>query len=131
VRCSRNRHPNRDLHLESAAAPAVLVVKQMIDNPVGTGDLEDSSCLTTLPTHPLWAHSAGAPLQLAALLVGGFISLALFLYGMQIDHDSAANFVPVNTTDNYLHLALGIGMIALGALLGRRVPTRITTSDRG
>src|SRR3954470_20537738 len=58
------------------------------------------------------------------LIVGGFIYLALFLYGMLIDHNSAANFVPVNTADNYLHLALGIGMIALGALLGRRATTR-------
>jgi hypothetical protein len=27
---------------------------------------------------------------------------------------SDANFVPVNTADNWLHLALGVGMIALG-----------------
>ena len=57
------------------------------------------------------------------LIAGGFIYLALFLYGMLIDQNSAANFVPVNTADNYLHLALGIGMIALGALLGRRTST--------
>src|SRR3954447_11848279 len=57
------------------------------------------------------------------LIIGGFIYLALFLYGMVIDHNSAANFVPVNTADNYLHLVLGLGMIALGALLGRRTPT--------
>jgi hypothetical protein len=56
------------------------------------------------------------------LIVGGFIYLALFLYGLLIDPDSAANFVPVNNADNYLHLGLGIGMIALGAVLGRRVP---------
>jgi len=62
------------------------------------------------------------------LIVGGIIYLALFVYGMLIDHDSAANFVPVNTADNYLHLALGLGMVALGALLGRRAPTGHTTS---
>ncbi len=56
------------------------------------------------------------------LIGGGIIYLALFLYGLLIDHNSAANFVPVNTADNYLHLVLGIGMIALGALLGGRVP---------
>jgi hypothetical protein len=60
------------------------------------------------------------------LIIGGFIYLALFLYGLLIDHDSAANFVPVNTADNYLHLVLGIGMIALGGLLGRRPATRTT-----
>src|SRR3954462_14996844 len=36
------------------------------------------------------------------LIIGGVIYLALFLYGMLIDHNSAANFVPVNTADNYL-----------------------------
>jgi hypothetical protein len=28
--------------------------------------------------------------------------------------------VPVNTADNWLHLALGTAMIAIGVLLGRR-----------
>ncbi|OSZ57260.1 hypothetical protein OQI_28220 [Streptomyces pharetrae CZA14] len=54
------------------------------------------------------------------LLAGGAIYLVLWLYGLIIDHDSAANFVPVNTADNWLHLVLGLGMIALGALLTRR-----------
>ncbi|AIS02206.1 DUF4383 domain-containing protein [Streptomyces glaucescens] len=54
------------------------------------------------------------------LLAGGAIYLVLWLYGLIIDHDSAANFVPVNSADNWLHLLLGLGMIALGALLTRR-----------
>ncbi|MBH5333855.1 DUF4383 domain-containing protein [Streptomyces pactum] len=54
------------------------------------------------------------------LLAGGAVYLVLWLYGLVIDHDSDANFVPVNTADNWLHLLLGLGMIALGALLGRR-----------
>jgi Domain of unknown function (DUF4383) len=53
------------------------------------------------------------------LIGGGVIYLLLFIYGMVIDHQSAANFVPVNTADNWLHLALAIGMIALGVLLSR------------
>ena len=53
------------------------------------------------------------------LIGGGVIYLVLFIYGMIIDHQSAANFVPVNTADNWLHLALAIGMIALGVLLSR------------
>ena len=65
------------------------------------------------------------------LIVGGFIYLALFLYGILIDQNSAANFVPVNSADNYLHLGLGIGMIAAGALLGRRAPARTTTTNPG
>ncbi|MFF3737135.1 DUF4383 domain-containing protein [Streptomyces sp. NPDC002566] len=60
------------------------------------------------------------------LLAGGAIYLLLRLYGLIIDHDSAANFVPVNTADNWLHLVLGLGMIALGALLTRK-PTRTRT----
>jgi hypothetical protein len=29
------------------------------------------------------------------------------------------NFVPVNSADNWLHLGLGVGMLALGVVLGR------------
>ena len=39
--------------------------------------------------------------------------------GLVIDHDSSANFVPVNDADNWLHLGLAVAMIALGAALGR------------
>ncbi|GAB2963579.1 DUF4383 domain-containing protein [Saccharothrix stipae] len=53
------------------------------------------------------------------LVAGGVVYLLLWLYGLIIDHDSAANFVPVNTADNWLHLVLGLGMIALGFALGR------------
>lgn len=48
----------------------------------------------------------------------------LWLYGLVIDHDSAANFVPLNTADNWLHLVLGLGMIGLGVLLTRRPADR-------
>ncbi|GAA2442789.1 DUF4383 domain-containing protein [Streptomyces glaucus] len=54
------------------------------------------------------------------LLAGGAVYLVLWLYGLIVGHDSAANFVPLNTADDWLHFVLGIGMIALGALLGRR-----------
>src|SRR3954468_21054931 len=53
------------------------------------------------------------------LVVGGIVYLVLWLYGLLIDHGSDANFVPVNTADNWLHLGLGVGMIALGLLTGR------------
>ena len=46
--------------------------------------------------------------------------LLLFIYGLVIPMDGPANFVPVNTADNYLHLVLAIGMVALGVALGRR-----------
>ena len=53
------------------------------------------------------------------LIWGGVIYLLLWLYGLFIDQDAAANFVPLNTADNWLHLALGLGMIVLGVALGR------------
>ena len=53
------------------------------------------------------------------LIGGGAVYLVLWLYGLVIDHESAANFVPVNSADNWLHLLLGIGMIALGFLTTR------------
>jgi hypothetical protein len=48
------------------------------------------------------------------------VYLVLFIYGLVIEHDSSANFVPVNDADNWLHLGLAVAMIALGAALGRR-----------
>ncbi|GAA1659496.1 DUF4383 domain-containing protein [Glycomyces endophyticus] len=54
------------------------------------------------------------------LLTGGAIYLVLWLYGLLIDLDSAANFVPVNDADNWLHLGLAVGMLALGALFARQ-----------
>jgi hypothetical protein len=59
------------------------------------------------------------------LIGGGVVYLVLWIYGLVIDHDSAANFVPVNTADNWLHLFLAIGMIGVGAAL-RRVPAKRT-----
>ena len=55
------------------------------------------------------------------LIGGGVIYLVLWVYGLVIDQNSAANFVPLNTADNWLHLVLGIGMIALGIIFGRTV----------
>ena len=54
------------------------------------------------------------------LIGGGIVYLLLFVYGLVIDKDSAANFVPVNAADDWLHLVLGLGMVGLGVLLGRR-----------
>lgn len=53
------------------------------------------------------------------LLYGGIIYLVLWVYGLVIGHDSAANFVPLNTADNWLHFFLGVGMVALALLLTR------------
>jgi hypothetical protein len=53
------------------------------------------------------------------LVAGGAVYLVLWLYGLLVDHGSDANFVPVNTADDWLHLGLGVGMIALGLLTAR------------
>lgn len=58
------------------------------------------------------------------LIGGGAVYLVLWLYGLVIDKASAANFVPLNTADDWLHFVLGVGMIALGLLLGRGVTSR-------
>jgi len=55
----------------------------------------------------------------AFLIGGGAVYLVLWVYGLAIDRDGDANFVPVNDADNWLHLALGLGMILLGTALGR------------
>lgn len=54
------------------------------------------------------------------LVGGGVIYLVLWIYGLIVDQNSDGNFVPVNTADNWLHLVLGLGMIAAGVLLSRR-----------
>jgi hypothetical protein len=52
------------------------------------------------------------------LVGGGVLYLALWLYGLLIDKASAANFVPINTADDWLHFALGAAMVAMGVALG-------------
>jgi hypothetical protein len=61
---------------------------------------------------PLWAR--------LYLLLGGVVYLVLFVYGLLIDFDSDANFVPLNSADNWLHLGLALAMIAVGLVVGRR-----------
>lgn len=53
------------------------------------------------------------------LLGGGIIYLVLWIYGLVINMDGGANFVPFNTADNWLHLILGVAMVGLGLWLGR------------
>jgi hypothetical protein len=48
------------------------------------------------------------------LIGGGVVYLVLWFYGLLIDPQGSANFVPFNTADNWLHFALGVGMIGLG-----------------
>jgi hypothetical protein len=72
----------------------------------------------------LWAARTASSAK-AFLIGGGVVYLALWLYGLVIDLDSDANFVALNTADNWLHLGLGAGMILLGLVLrGHTVDVR-------
>ena len=55
------------------------------------------------------------------LIGGGAFYLLLGIYDAIVKQESDANWLPTNNGDTYLHLALGVGMLALGfALRGRR-----------
>jgi len=65
------------------------------------------------------------------LLIGGIVYLLLLVYGLAVDMNDSANFVPVNDADNWLHLALGVGMVALGLIpTGERVTRDVATERR-
>jgi arginine exporter protein ArgO len=55
------------------------------------------------------------------LVVGGVVYAVIWIYGLVTDPMSSANFVPLNTADNWLHLILAVAMIGLGVLLGRNI----------
>ncbi len=52
----------------------------------------------------------------AFLIGGGVVYLVVWAYGSLIDLSGGLNFLPFNTADNFLHLGLGVGMIALGVV---------------
>jgi Domain of unknown function (DUF4383) len=65
------------------------------------------------------ALAASAPASRNYLIWGGAVYLLLWIFGLFVAGDSQANFVPVNTADNWLHLVFGVGMILLGVFVGR------------
>lgn len=67
----------------------------------------------------------------AFLVGGGIVYLVLTVYGLLVDRHDDANFVPLDSADNWLHLFLGIAMIGLGVLLGRAVSARHDHRERG
>jgi len=73
----------------------------------------------------LAARASGA--ARAFLLVGGIAYAALWIYGLLVDQESSANFVPLNTADNWLHLVLAAGMILLALIMPRR--TTVATAE--
>ncbi|PRX44592.1 uncharacterized protein DUF4383 [Prauserella shujinwangii] len=69
------------------------------------------------------AAAMSAAMSRIFLLVGGLVYLILTAYGVWVDLSSDANFIPVNTPDNWLHLGLGVGMIA-AALVATAIERR-------
>ena len=61
------------------------------------------------------------------LIGGGVIYLLLWLYGLFVGREDDANFVPMNTADDWLHFVLGVGMIGAGVLLSRERERPATT----
>jgi arginine exporter protein ArgO len=62
------------------------------------------------------------------LLIGGLIYAVLWVYGLAVGEDSSANFVPLNTADNWLHFVLAVGMILLGAIGLKQVRQSVGTA---
>jgi hypothetical protein len=59
------------------------------------------------------------------LLGGGVVYLVLWIYGLVIDNSGGANFVPLNSADDWLHLVLGVSLIGLGLITSRAPATRM------
>jgi hypothetical protein len=74
------------------------------------------------------AMARNAKNAIAYLIGGGAVYLVLWLYGLVIDKTSGANFVPLNTADDWLHFVLGLGMIGLG-LVARKAMDHNTSSS--
>ena len=65
----------------------------------------------------------------AYLVVGGIIYAVLWIYGLVVGMDSSANFVPLNTADNWLHFVLAVTMIGAGLYARRKTATeRVVTA---
>jgi hypothetical protein len=61
------------------------------------------------------------------LLGGGIAYVLVSAYGFIIDEQSDANFLPINTADNFLHVALSLALLGAGivALAADRRETHV------
>ncbi|SDM62759.1 DUF4383 domain-containing protein [Allokutzneria albata] len=53
------------------------------------------------------------------LIGGGALCLLLWVYGLLTEDSGAANFVPLNAADDWLHFGLGAAMVLLGLVTAR------------
>nr|WP_240192228.1 DUF4383 domain-containing protein [Glycomyces sp. YM15] len=65
------------------------------------------------------------------LLGGGVLYLLLGLYGFPVRDEHTVNFLPANTADDWLHLVLGLVMIALGLFLHSKLPRESEARGEG
>ncbi|MDX6231152.1 MAG: hypothetical protein QOH68_100 [Nocardioidaceae bacterium] len=68
----------------------------------------------------LWAATQArlvAPVLLGSAAIYGLLTI----YGIVIDKESDANFVPLNSADNWLHLVLTVGLAGLGLYVKKRL----------
>ena len=56
------------------------------------------------------------------LLGAGVIYAVLFVYGLLVGSGTDANFVPMNTADDLLHLALAVGLLGSWWVAARERP---------
>jgi len=66
--------------------------------------------------------------SIAYLIGGGAVYLLLAVYGFVIEKTEDANFVPINSADDWLHVVLGVGMVGLG-LAAKAARDRMTRDD--
>jgi hypothetical protein len=71
---------------------------------------------------------AGARLYLVG---GGLAYLVLWLYGLIVDRNERANFIPVDSADNWLHFAVGLAMVAGGIVTGTAAARRESLTAPG
>jgi hypothetical protein len=57
-------------------------------------------------------------------VMGGVLFGVLWLYGLVIDQEGSSNILAVNGADNWRHLILCLGMVAMGVVMGRRTSSR-------
>jgi hypothetical protein len=88
----------------------------------GTTGLSDAPLRS--PRTKAWTKARTAGAAATFLIWGGVVYAVLWIYGLLIGHDRAANVVPVDTADNCLHLGLAIVMVALGCCWGVRSAPR-------
>lgn len=64
------------------------------------------------------AAAARPRLAPAYLVGGGVVYAVLTVYGLVVDQSFKANFVPLNTADNWLHAGLAVAMVLAGVGVG-------------